>query len=253
MAIDGEQVFPAIVIVVDKLCAPGQKRVSDLGDTHFRADLPVISGAFVAVERLVIVGERPRIEVDQAVVAVIAYRQPHRGRLPSILIQRKTGEHADIFKSPVSLIDIEIVWGRIVGDEQVYPPVVIHIDECRREAVGDVFVGHAGFLTDVRERTISVVMKKMIGLALQASRSAHYAFTAELAKAIPGGWRKMIHIPVDVSRNEEIQPAISVVVAEAGASRPVAQSNSRLFRHVGKRAIVVVVIKTVLSEIRDID
>ena len=66
-----------------------------------------------------------------------------------------------------------------------------------------------------------LLMKEMIRFAFQAPGTAHYTFTTEFAEAITwSGW-EVIHVPVNVARNEKIQPAISVVIAKTGPGRPV--------------------------------
>ena len=91
VAVDGEQVFPAIVIVIDELSAPGEERVSGAGDPHLRTDLGEVAFALVAIEGLVIVREGSGVEIEQSAVLEIAHGQAHRGRLATVLIQAEAG------------------------------------------------------------------------------------------------------------------------------------------------------------------
>ena len=63
----------------------------------------------------------------------------------------------------------------------------------------------------------------------------------------------MVHVPVNVSRDKQIQPAVSVVIAEGGTGRPVSQRNARSFGYVGKCAVVIVVIEAVFPIVGDVD
>src|SRR5260370_3954342 len=51
----------------------------------------------------------------------------------------------------------------------------------------------------------------------------------------------------------QIQTAVAIEVRPCGARRPVAQRNSSLLGHIGKRAIVIVVVEAILSPVGDED
>ena len=92
----------------------------------------------------------------------------------------------------------------------------------------------------------------MVGLALEAARAAVDAFAAELAEG-EAGRGEMVHVPVDVAGDEEVEFAIAVVIAEGCAGGPVAELDAGLFGNVGKGAVVVVVIEAVFAEVRDVE
>ena len=51
--------------------------------------------------------------------------------------------------------------------------------------------------------------------------------------------------PFDVARDEQIEPAVVVVVEEAGAGAPAACRDAGALRHVGERAVAIVAIERV--------
>src|ERR1700733_4166062 len=58
---------------------------------------------------------------------------------------------------------------------------------------------------------------------------------------------------MNVSGNEEIQLAVSVVISKSGASGPIAKRHARLFRHVGKSSVVIVMIQPILPVVGHVD
>ena len=65
-----------------------------------------------------------------------------------------------------------------------------------------------------------------------------------------GWWSQVV---VDVAGDEEVEPAVAVVVAPGCAGGPVAESDAGLLGNVGERAVVVVVVEAVLAEVGDVD
>ena len=174
VAIDHHDVFPAIVVVVDKAVAPADKRNGHFCDPCLVGDFGKAAFPIVVVERLVVVGEIGDQQVDQAVVHVVAYGQAHGCDLAALVVQRKAGDIALIFKRAVALINVEVVGLGVVGHQQIDFAVVIYIHKDRSESVVGVLVGDAGFLANVCKGSVAIVVEEMIRLALQTVRAAHY-------------------------------------------------------------------------------
>ena len=63
----------------------------------------------------------------------------------------------------------------------------------------------------------------------------------------------MVRVKFHVARNEQVQQAIVVVIAPRRSCGPSSQCHTGFFRHLRKRAIVIVVVETVFSKIRHVD
>ena len=95
-------------------------------------------------------------------------------------------------------------------------------------------------------------MKQRVALAGQTARSAHHRSTAKLAKVLAHTARfgcfgrtarQIVEINFKIAGNEEIQSAIAVKIAPGSARAPALARDSKLFSHVGKCAISVVMVK----------
>ena len=93
-------------------------------------------------------------------------------------------------------------------------------------------------------------------LSFQSSRPAEDTDPSVLAKVRddpPGtGCGRIIEIVVGVPGNKQVKLSVAVVVAERRARRPCAQRDPCFFRHIGKGAVVIVVVEPVLAHVGDI-
>src|ERR1700722_18373421 len=155
------------------------------------------------------------------------------------------------------LVAVKILGDRIIGDQQVEPAVVIHINEHRRQAVISPGVGDASLYAHISKSTVAVVVKQMVALSRQAARAAHHSDSAKLTEpgrdAALASDRRIVGIELYVTGNEEVEEAVVVVIAPSCTRRPSTESDSSFFRNVGKRAVVIVVVEAVLAEIGNVN
>ena len=112
---------------------------------------------------------------------------------------------------------------------------------------------NAGFLGDVGERAIAVVVIKRICAWLKATRPAHYVDPLPLAPASLPRPRHRVVTEVHVTHHENIYFAVAVVIHKTATRAPLVLRGleSGLGRHIGKRPVPVVVIQHILSPIGD--
>ena len=96
-------------------------------------------------------------------------------------------------------------------------------------------------------------MKENIRFARKSARAALHGDAAVLARLVLAELRQAIEIDLDVAAHEQIEPAVAIVVGESAAGGPPARGDARLFRDVGERSVVVVVIETVFSKGGDVE
>ena len=194
-------------------------------------------------------------KIDQAIVFVVAGGDAHGGDLAAILVEREAGDVAVVFEGAVAFVDVEEVGFGVVADHEVGFAVGIDGDEEDGEAVELVLVFDAGLDGDVGEVAVAVVVEEMVGLAGKAARAAVDVEAAILALGIADGLGaadgQVVAVEVDVAGDVEVEIAVAVVVAPGGAGMPVAEGDAGLFGHVGKRAVMVVVVEAVLAVVAD--
>src|SRR5579863_8092453 len=104
MTVRDEKILPTVVVVIQETGTPAKEGDRDLSDAHAIAHIREITAAVIAIERVVIVGKDGIVEVEQAVVPVIAHGDPHGGGLASIVVEGVTGGVADILERAVSFV-----------------------------------------------------------------------------------------------------------------------------------------------------
>src|SRR5438477_6988592 len=97
----------------------------------------------------------------------------------------------------------------------------------------------------------------MIAFARQALRPAHHVDAAKLAVAgrkptFACNWR-IVYVELHIPGNEQIKPAIVIVVSPGRAGGPSAYRDARFLGDIGKGSIMIVVIKAVLAKVRDVE
>jgi hypothetical protein len=206
MAVDLEDIQPSIVVVVDKSGAPAQEREACLGKAGAITYIGKAGVAVVVVEHLVVVRKVGVEDIELAVVVVISHGQPHRSYFASVLVDGKARIVTGVLKSPVALVDIEIVRRRVVGHQQIRLAVVVDVHKDRGKSVVFTGVADAGLQADVGKCSVGVLVEEMIGLALQAARAAHAGLAAKpalrISHRLAAAEGQMVAIEVNVAGDE---------------------------------------------------
>src|SRR5215467_15096615 len=98
----------------------------------------------------------------------------------------------------------------------------------------------------------------MIAFPWQTARPAHgeadaaILTCAQVDSPLPGD-RRMVGIEMHVARHKQIQQTIPIIVAPGWPRGPTAKSDASFLRHIRKSSIMVVVVKTILAVVRDVD
>ena len=177
----------------------------------------------VAVEDVVVVGEVGDVQVVAAVVVVVADGHAHVGLRPPVGVERRARGVADVGEPAAAEVAVDVVRPRVVGDEQIEPAVVVHVEPGDAEAEARLALGHAGGLGDVGERAVAVVVEQVIGRAGQAERPAHDRLAAIGAEGGAGGERRARRRPARLALWPAAAPrptvaAPAAVVPSAGGA-----------------------------------
>jgi hypothetical protein len=96
-------------------------------------------------------------------------------------------------------------------------------------------------------------VKKGIARARKSARPALHRHAAVLAELALAELRQVFQTKINIVCHEQIEPAVVVIIAERGAGRPAAVSDSRFFGNVGESPIAVIVIEVIASQTGDVD
>src|SRR5690349_4208646 len=175
-----EQVRPAVVVNVDKECAPTQKlgictQSRDVGDVRKSAV------TIVVVERRRFVGEVGPDDIQPAVAVVVHRVGAHTGFFAPVFVVGHAGLDGSFRERAVVVVVEQQTGCRVAGYEDVWPAIVVEVPcDCRKTIVR-VRLGHSRFFTYVAECAVSVVVMELVPRAFQTPWAAHYRDTFPLA------------------------------------------------------------------------
>ena len=138
---------------------------------------------------------------------------------------------------------------RIDRDINIRPAVVVEIVGDRSDRVSWAGFENAGFLGDIGESSVAVVVVKDIGVAGESARTAHHRDALPLADRLRRRFGSFRRIELDVVADEKIEMSVAVVV-EQGAARTPANMlliDAGLLSDVGERSVAVIVEQNVVS------
>ncbi len=193
----------------------------------------------VVIETIQFEVEMSDVDILPSVAVHVGSIDAHAGFVASIFTGRHSGNQRDVFKSSVVLVDEQKVWPRVVGDGDVGPAVIVEIRENHAHAFG-LGLSHSGGVAHVGESSVVIVVVELDALAFVVAGMA-VGTVARAALAAPD---IIFRSPLDVVGDDQIEPAVFVVIEPSRAGGPSAFIGDAGFRRdVGKRAVAVVVIE----------
>ena len=246
VALDDEEIFAAVVVVVEEVDAPAGVEEGDASDA---ADVAVVGEAAVAVvfvEGIFLVGEVGDDHVGEAVVVVVLEVDAHAGEGSSVTVDGHLGGEADLFEGAVALVAVEVFEHGVVGDGDVDFAVAVEVGDGDAEAFAG-FV-EADFCGDFGEVAIAVVVEdegrdglEGVGVAVGAVAFAMLAT------------EDVVEVPLHVAEDDEVEEAIVIEVDPGGGGGPAAASGAGLRGDVGEGAVAVVVVEMVAAVAGDVE
>src|SRR2546430_6877083 len=127
MPMRNEEVFPAIIVVIEQMRTPTGK--SESRATHARRVGHILEGAFTVVvkEEIAFIRKIRDDNVRATVIVVIAEVGPHHCKRFAVLIVGNACGKADFDERAISVVVVQEARHRIVGDKDVREAVVVII------------------------------------------------------------------------------------------------------------------------------
>src|SRR5215831_6503626 len=235
MAIYDEQVDVAIVIVIEEFQSPPAHQPGDATDAHRPGDIVESQVVVVFVYGIHFMIHVRDEEVLPAILIEVRGIDAHPRARPPLLAEGHAGIQADVHEFSVFLVEKQEILDGVVGDEKVHPTVVVDVS-CYNSPSFAQGLGDSGFLGNVLERAIAVVVEKPTA---HARIDRWYA-----VRALVGLYVLAVFVfgfaRVAEAADEEIQFAVVVVVEPDGARGPAGSRYAGLFCYIRKGAVAVV-------------
>ena len=104
---------------------------------------------------------------------VVGRGDAHAGLRLAVGAVAPAGFDGDVLERAVVLVLIERAGGGIVGHVDIGPAVVVEVGDEHAQAVGAGGLQNAGFLGDIGERAVAVVVEENIFAAIQSPGGPH--------------------------------------------------------------------------------
>ena len=254
VAVDKQQVFQPVVVVVEEARAPGEEWDRRGTDARRPCGFRKSAIVLVSIERGGLAVEVADGNVEPAVVVVVGEVHSHPGPLATVLVDGDAGGERDFLKGPVAAVAIELVGLCVVGHQQVGPAVVVVVapDGAKASVIHGVDARARG---DVGEDAVPVVVIEDVALPLQPARAAHHG--KPTVRAVHTGdagarQRRCGEVEIDVSRDEQIEEAVVVEVSPRRARAPAAAGQAGPGRHLSEGAVAVIAEQDVVAVERQV-
>src|SRR6185369_372732 len=220
MTADREHIRPAIVVEIKTGGAPLQKSHCRCDDAGSKGNIAEVKAAIIPEKRGVLIFEIGDMDRKAASVVVIARIHTHTRHFAPVLTYGRARNEANVREVPVAIVTIKIIWGRIVGNEQVRPPIVIQVTPQDPEAIVAGGVVYAGGLGHLGEGPVSFVVIQTVAHALHSARPAlHGDTTITTGRTNPEPGQSM-KIELDVPCEHQIHKAIAIVIGKSRSRCP---------------------------------
>ena len=221
MAVDGEQIAPAVVIQIDESDAPAQQLAG--AQPRLRRDIGKELAVFIEEKRGQVAGEIGLGQVQEAVVVEVAHRDAHAGLQASIGVKSDARRFAALLEGAVAAVAKQQTRRHVARHIEVRPAVVVEIGADGLQGVAATGLQNAGRRRDVAKGSVELLMIEQVRGERQAARAAHHGNLFPDAVFALAGLGRLGEIEIDVVRDEQVQTAIAVIVEERAAG-PIANA-----------------------------
>ena len=228
MPVRHDQVEPAIIVHVKESHSPADGHETRPRYAGGRRDVGKALLTLVPEQRVRFFGEVGDDDVQSPIVIEVAEIHAHSGALLALETQCRAGLQCDFFESAIVLIVIEIIWAAIIGDVEVRPAIVVVVRPNPLHAQIMSGIAHARFLGDVLKSAIAAVPQEEIGFTRVASPRTLHRHSTKIAQ-LAVVFQELVDVYLQISRHEEVDIPITVVITPGRPGAVAAESNARLF------------------------
>src|SRR5215472_8478240 len=159
MSVHDEQVDIVIVVVVEEFHAPSAHQARNSTDVQRSGQVVERLVSTIPVYGIHFVVHVSDKQVLPAILIKVGGIHAHSRAGTPFLTEGNAGFQSNIHECPILLIEKQKILHRVIGNEKVHPAIVVDVSgndtPCFAERLGN-----PGFLGNVLERSVSVIMKK---------------------------------------------------------------------------------------------
>ena len=219
MAVRDEQVFPSVIVEVQKGRPPfhilGVHRKTGRTCDVFEVAIPKVS-----IKRIRVAGEIGLEDVQISVAVVVGRRGAHARLLAAVLVHCESAHEPRLFKCPVAFVVKEQTGRRVAGDIKIGPAVIIEVAGQDGESVILMRCFDAGLFGDIDEVTVPIVVIERHRLPFEASRAAGDRHTFPIAAALGARRRRILSFEIDIVGHHEIEISVAIVIDKRTSCAP---------------------------------
>src|SRR6185437_11424456 len=169
-------------------------------------------------QREVILRERGGENVEQAIIVEIPNSYPHVRLRLAIAVYSDATFQSGFLEYAVTQIQVQIIWIRIVGDENVQPAIAIEIVEHHSESVVQLRVFDASLAGDVSKPGVAIIVIEDVGSPPDTPGPAKHGKRPVFTHR-PGGIQFQF-VDVDIGCNVDVRSAVVIVIAKSRSGMP---------------------------------
>src|SRR6185437_939555 len=179
-------------------------------------------------------------QVEEAVAVHVAHRNAHvRFRL-SHRVESDTARESLLLENAVLLINPQVIGFAIVGHEDVRPTIAIEVgaQHAERRTTRAFKPRRSGYVLKANPWRLAAVGTTEVVIKVSGDAGKAPGM-AKIECAVKESARHR-GIVSDVVDNNEIEPAVAVVIHEGGRGSPARILQASLMRDIGERAVAVI-------------
>ena len=203
VAIGRKEVLIAVVVKVEKPCAPSHLGNALRRNARYEGYVEKKSTALIFVQGIVLAFKVGDKNIEVPIVVVIADRRAHAPLFGAVAAIGHARAEALIDKGSVALILVQIVGSRVVGDENIGPAIAVEIAEDHPVPIV-LCASNTGFLAAVSQGAVTIVAVEYIASGEQTARAAKNIDVLPYA----GDGRSIVPRKVDIIGHVQIDIAV---------------------------------------------
>src|SRR5882757_6158317 len=248
VAIDLDNVLPAVIVVIHKSATPRYITVVDThaGSKRNIAESPI---AVVVVQVAGVIGKVGLEYIEPSVTVVVGHAHAHPGLLMSVVTVSATRHDCDIGERAIMVVLEQDARCRVHGNINIRPPIIVEVVRNSGNRIPRARLENSRLLRNVGKCAVTVVAIEKIRITIKPPWTTHDRHALPLAKLCVVCRRNRLRIQLEIIANKKIEVAVPIVVEKSTAGAP---ANLRLVktgfvRYIGECAIPIVTEENVVS------